>query len=159
MENIMSVFSALLRSIAVSCLMALLLVSPVHAAKENVPTPAEYGVYAKTAKGLTRITTNAVYDDQQIFYLEGNKPVHFPLNSIQYFVIYGKHEMQYLTLNNLKPFQMTPLGVPRFMFGLEVPLTVEKKSEVLYTAKPKGLFGRGYYALWINDSAWDFTVD
>jgi hypothetical protein len=159
MENTMNGFSALLRSIAISGLAALFLVSFAHAAKENVPTPVEYGVYAKTAKGLTRITTNIVYDDQRIFYLESSKPAQFHLNTIQYFVIYGKHDMQYLTLNNLKPFQMTPFGVPRFMFGIEVPLTVEKKNDVLYTAKPKGLFGRGYYALWINDSAWDFVID
>jgi len=29
----------------------------------------------------------------------------------------------------------------------------------LYTIRPKGLFGRGYYALWISDSAWDFIVE
>jgi len=155
----MNVFSALLRSIAIAGLVALFLVGPARAAKENVPTPGEYGVYAKTANGLTRIVTNIVHDEQRIFYLESNKPAHFPLNSIEYFVIYGKHDMQYLTLNNLKPFQMTPFGIPRFMFGLEVPLTVQKKSEVLYMVKPKGLFGRGYYALWVNDSAWDFIVD
>ncbi len=155
----MNVFSVSLRFVAISGLVALFLVSPVHAAKENVPTPGEYGVYAKTGSGLTRIVTNPVYDDLRILYLESNKPAHFRINSIQYFVIYGKHDMQYLTLNILKPFQKTALGIERFMFGLEVPLTVQKKSDVLYVVRPKGLFGRGYYALWINDSAWDFFID
>jgi hypothetical protein len=45
------------------------------------------------------------------------------------------------------------------MIGPDIPLTVEKKSDLLYTAKPKGLFGRGYYALWINDSVWDFIIE
>ena len=67
--------------------------------------------------------------------------------------------MQYLTLNNLKPFQMTSLGVRRYMLGLALDLDVRKKSEILYTVKPKGLFGRGYYALWINDTAWDFIIE
>jgi hypothetical protein len=155
----MTIFSGVLRSSAIAILVALFAAAPLFAAKDSVPTPGEYGVYAKTAKGLTRIVTNIVYDDQTVLYVESNKPTHFALNGIEYFVIYGKHEMQYLTLNTLKPFQMTPLGVPRFMLGLEVPLTVQKKGETLYTVKPKGLFGRGYYALWINDSAWDFIVD
>jgi hypothetical protein len=155
----MNVPSVFLRSIAISALAALFLTGPAHAANESMPTPGEYGVYAKTANGLARIVTNIVYDDQRVLYLESNKPAHFPLNSIEYFVIYGKHDMQYLTLNNLKPLSVTPLGIPRFMFGLEVSLTVQKRSEVLYMVKPKGLFGRGYYALWINDSAWDFIVD
>ena len=160
MESIMRVFSAVLRIIAISGLAVLFVVGPVHSAtKETVQTPSEYGVYAKTAKGLVRIMTNEVYDDQRILYIESNKPAHFFLNSIQYFVIYGNHDMQYLTLNELKPFQMTPLGIPRFMFGRDMPVTVQKKSNLLYIVKPKGLFGRGYYALWINDSAWDFTID
>jgi hypothetical protein len=158
MESTMNLFSAFLRAIAISGLAALFLVAPVHAAKD-ASTPDEFGVYAKTEKGLVRIMTNIVYDDQQILYLESGKPPRFRLNAVQYFVIYGNHDMQYLTLNNLKPFQMGPLGTPRFMLGQDVPITVQKKSEVLYTVKPKGLFGRGYYALWINDSAWDFIID
>ena len=156
----MKVLSNLLRSILVSGMAVLLFLGLALAAtKENVPTPGEYGVYAKTAKGLTRILTNVVYDDQQILYIESNKPARFPLNSIEYFVLYGNHDMQYLTLNNLKPFQMTPLGIERYMLGEDLPVTVEKRSNLLYTVKPKGLFGRGYYALWINDTAWDFSIE
>ena len=47
-------------------------------------------------------------------------------------------------LNNLKPFQMTSLGIRRYMFGLEVGLDVQKISDIMYRVKPKGLFGRGY---------------
>jgi hypothetical protein len=156
----MKVCSAVIRSILIPGLAVLFFAGFVlSATKESVPTPSEYGVYAKTATGLVRIMTNEVYDDERILYVEGNKPVHFPLNSVEYFVIYGNHDMQYLTLNELKPFEMSPLGVPRFMLGRGMPVTVQKKSNILYTVKPKGLFGRGYYALWINDSAWDFMID
>jgi hypothetical protein len=155
----MRFLSLFFRSLVISCFVALFFVGFARAAKETVQTPGEYGVYAKTEKGLTRIVTNVVFDDQRILYIESNKPARFHLNSIQYFIIYGKHDMQYLTLNSLKGFQMAPLGLPRFMLGAEVPVTVEQKNDLLYVVKPKGLFGRGYYALWINDSAWDFIVD
>jgi hypothetical protein len=155
----MKIIGAAVRSILISALVALVLGGSGHAASENVPVPKEYGVYAKTGKGLTRIISNIVHDDQRVLYLERNNPVSFPLNSVDYFVICGKHDMQYLTLNNLKPFQMTSLGVRRYMLGLAVGLDVRKKSEILYTVKPQGLFGRGYYALWINDSAWDFIIE
>lgn len=154
----MNLFSAFVRYAAISCLAALFLAGPVHAAKD-ASVPEEYGVYAKTEKGLVRIITNVVYDDQQVLYLESNKPARFHLKSVQYFVMYGNHQMQYLTLNNLKPFQMGPLGIPRYMLGADVPIAVQKKNDLLYIVKPKGLFGRGYYALWINDSAWDFLID
>jgi hypothetical protein len=155
----MKIIGAAVRSILISALVALVLGGSGHAASENVPVPKEYGIYAKTGKGLTRIISNIVYDDQRILYLERNNPVSFPLNSVQYFIIYGKHDMPYLTLNNLKGFQMTSLGVRRYMLGPEVGLDVRKKTDILYTVKPKGLFGRGYYALWINDSAWDFIIE
>jgi len=155
----MKVTDAAVRSVLISALVALVLGGVGHAAGENVPVPKEYGVYAKTDRGLTRIVSNIVYDEQRVYYVERSNPVSFPLNGVQYFIIYGKHDMQYLTLNNMKPFQMTGLGVRRYMFGLEIGLDVRKRSDVLYTVKPKGLFGRGYYALWINDTAWDFIIE
>ncbi len=155
----MNAMFAVLRSILILGLVVLCLAGSAHAASENVPVPQEYGVYAKTDKGLTRIITNIVHDEQRVLYLERNKPVTLPLNGVQYFIIYGKYDMQYLTLNNLKPFQMTSLGVQRFMFGIGLDLDVQKKGDILYRVKPKGLFGRGYYALWINDSAWDFIIE
>jgi len=155
----MKIMGTAVRSILISALVALALGGSGHAASEDVPVPKEYGIYAKTDKGLTRIISNIVYEDQRILYLERSNPISFPLNSVRYFVIYGKHEMQYLTLNNLKPFQMTNFGVRRYMLGLDVGLDVRKISDILYTAKPKGLFGRGYYSLWINDTAWDFVIE
>jgi len=130
-----------------------------YAAGDDVPVPKEYGVYAKTEKGLTRIISNIVHDEQRVLYVERNKPVVFPLNAVQYFIIYGKHDMKYLTLNNLKEVPPTNLGIQRYMLGLEIALEVRKRSDILYTVKPKGLFGRGYYALWINDTAWDFIIE
>lgn len=155
----MKVMGAAARFIFIVALIGLALWGSGHAASENVPVPKEYGVYAMTDKGLTRIMANIVHDEQRVLYVERNKPITFPLNSVEYFVIYGKYDMKYLTLNNLKPFQMTGFGIQRYMLGLEVSLDVRKKSDILYTVKPKGLFGRGYYALWINDTAWDFIIE
>jgi hypothetical protein len=137
----------------------LLAVTPAMAAGDAVPTPKEHGVYAKTATGLKRILPNMVSDEQGIYYLETNKPQRFALGTIEYFIIFGNYRIEYLTLNPMKPFQMTPLGIPRMMFGKDIEMTVTKKGEGLYTVKPKGLFGRDYYALWIEDTAWDFVVE
>jgi len=89
----------------VACLVAFSLAGVVRGADENVPVPKEYGVYAKTDKGLTRIIPNMIYDDQNILYVESSRPARFLLNSVQYFILYGKHDIQYLTLNSLKPFR------------------------------------------------------
>ena len=122
-------------------------------------TPKEFGVYAKTDKGLKRILPNIVSDDDGVYYLEPNKPQAFTLGSIEYFVVFGVYQIQYLTLNPLKPFRPSPLGIVRVMFGKEEEVTVTKKGDNLFMVKPKGLFGRGYYALWIEDTAWDFVVE
>jgi hypothetical protein len=139
--------------------LTLFIVLPVGAAGDTVATPKEYGMYAKTDKGLKRILPNIVSDDNGIYYLEPNKPQSFALGSIEYFVVFGKYQTQYLTLNPLKPYKMSPVGVPRVMFGKDMEITVTKRGDTLLTAKPKGLFGRGYYALWIEDTAWDFVVE
>jgi len=145
--------------LAVTTALVLFMVLPVTAAGDTVPTPKEYGVYAKTDKGLKRILPNIVTDDNGVFYLEPNKPQSFALGSIEYFVVFGNYQTQYLTLNPLKPYQMSPVGIARVMFGKDVEITVTKRGDNLLTAKPKGLFGRGYYALWIEDTAWDFVVE
>jgi hypothetical protein len=132
---------------------------PSFAAKDSFTAPKEFGVYAKTEIGIKRITPNIVSEEQGIFFLESNKPQRFSLGTIEYFIIFGNFQMKYLTLNPLKPFQMSALGIPRFMFGKEMEITLTKKGENLYTVKPKGLFGRGYYSLWIEDTAWDFLIE
>jgi hypothetical protein len=128
-------------------------------AKEDVATPKEYGVYVKTPKILKRLLPNIVFDEKGVLYIESNNPQRFPLADVQQFVIYGKYETKYLTLNPMLFVSETPLHKTRFIFGKEIELEVAKKSDTLYTVRPKGLFGRGYYSLWINDSAWDFVVE
>jgi hypothetical protein len=155
----MKITDAANRFMLILILAVLALGSSGYAASDDVSVPKEYGVYAKTEKGLTRIISNIVHDEQRVLYVERTKPAIFPLNAVQYFIIYGKHDMQYLTLNNLKELPPTNLGIQRYMLGLEIDLEVRKKSDILYTVKPKGLFGRGYYALWINDAAWDFIIE
>lgn len=155
----MKLMRTVLRSAAVSVVAALLLAGPVGAAKDDIPKPKEYGVYVKTTNKLIRILPNMVFDQDSMIYIESNNPPHFLLNDIKYFVLYGKHDMQLLTVNHLMFLDQSPLGKGRFMFGKEVDLDVKKKSDTLYSLKPKGLFGRGYYAIWIEDSAWDFIVE
>ena len=128
-------------------------------AKEDVATPKEYGVYVKTPKALKRILPNIVFDEKGVLYLESNNPQRFSLADVQQFVIYGKYEMKYLTLNPMLFVSETALHKSRFLFGKDIELEVVRKSDVLYIAKPKGLFGRGYYCLWINDTAWDFVIE
>ncbi len=155
----MKLLRPMVRYAAVSFVAALFMAAPLHAAKDDVPTPKEYGVYVKTATKLVRLLPNVVFEEGAMIYLESNNPPHFLLKDIRYFVLYGKHDMQYLTFNNLLFVNQSPVGKSRFIFGKEVESEVKKKNDTLYTVQPKGLFGRGYYALWINDSAWDFIVD
>ena len=128
-------------------------------AKEDVATPKEYGVYVKTPKTLKRLLPNIVFDEKGVLYIESNNPQRFPLAEVQQFIIYGKYDTKYLTLNPMLFVTETPLHKSRFLFGKDIQLEVTKKSDTLYTAKPKSLFGRGYYSLWINDTAWDFVIE
>ena len=137
----------------------LVLAGTAFSAKDDVPTPKEYGVYIKTPSTLKRLLPNIVFDEKGVLYVESNNPPRFPLAEIQQFVIYGKYDVKYLTLNPLLFVTETPLHKSRFLFGKEIELQVSRKSDVLYAVKPKGLFGRGYYSLWINDTAWDFIVE
>ena len=128
-------------------------------AKEDVVAPKEYGVYVKTPKALKRVLPNILFDEKGILYIESNNPQRFPLGEVELVVIYGKYEMKYLTFNPLLFVSESPLGKPRFIIGNNIEIEVNKKSDLLYTVAPKGLFGRGYYGLWINDTVWDFVVE
>ncbi len=128
-------------------------------AKEDVATPKEYGVYIKMKKTTKRLLPNIIFDEQGILYVESNNPPRFPLADVDLFIVYGKYDIKYLTLNPMLFVSETPLGKSRFLFGRDIELEVAKKNDLLYTAKPKGLFGRGYYSLWINDTAWDFVIE
>jgi hypothetical protein len=127
--------------------------------KETIQTPKEYGVYVKAGKNLERLLPNIVFDEKGVIYIESNNPAKFVLKDMEYFVVYGKYDMQYLTMNPMLFLMQSPVGQRRFVFGKDVELDVKKTGELLYMVKPKGLFGRGYYALWINDSAWDFYIE
>lgn len=135
------------------------LAGTLHASKDDVVTPKEYGVYVKTVKHTKRILPNIVFENDTVFYVESNNPQHFELKEVQYFIIYGKYSTEFLTLNNLLFFEQSPLGKARFLFGKDMEVDVTKKSDTLHVVKPKGLFGRGYYCLWINDTAWDFIIE
>jgi hypothetical protein len=155
----MKLLQTVLRYAAVTVVAVFFLAGSLLAAKDDVPTPKEYGVYVKTATKLVRILPNIVFQEERMLYIESNNPLHLSLKDIHYFILYGRPDMQYLTFNNLLFVNQSPLGKSRFIFGKEVEVEVKKRSDALYTVRPKGLFGRGYYALWINDSAWDFIVE
>ena len=89
----MKVPRIVLRYAAISVVAALFLAGPLHAAKDDVPTPKEYGVYVKTATKLVRLLPNIVFQDGAMLYVESNNPPHFPLKDIKYFIFYGKHDM------------------------------------------------------------------
>jgi hypothetical protein len=47
----------------------------------------------------------------------------------------------------------------RYVFGKEIGYDLKKRSDDLYVVKSKELLGRGYTALWINDTAWDLIIE
>jgi hypothetical protein len=128
-------------------------------AKEDLVTPKEYGVYVKMKKTTKRLLPNIVFDEKGVLYVESNNPPRFSLAEFELFIIYGKYDTKYLTLNPMLFVSETALGKSRFLFGKEIELEMVKKSDLLFTVKPKALFGRGYYSLWINDTAWDFVIE
>jgi hypothetical protein len=127
--------------------------------KDDFTKPKEFGVYVKTEKGLKRLVPNIVFDEKGVLFLELNNPPRFLLKDVQFFVINGKYDLKVLTLNPLLFFQPSPLGKQRYILGKAIAFDLKKKSDDLYVAKPKELLGRGYTALWINDSAWDFIIE
>ena len=129
-------------------------------AKEDKINPKEIGVYIKTDKGLKRLFPNIVFNDENgILFVAYNNPAHFLLKDIEYFVFFGKYNFQYLTLNPMVFFQNSVLGKQTFMFGKDIDFELKQIGTDLHTVKSKGLLGRGYYSLWIEDAAWDFILD
>lgn len=127
--------------------------------KDVKSKPKEFGVYVKTNKTLVRLLPNMVFDERGIFFIESNNPQRFILKDIDSFVIYGQYDLSVLTLNSLLFFQTSPLGKPRYIFGKEIDINVKKQGTDFYSVKQKGLLSRGYYCLWINDTAWDFVIE
>ncbi len=154
-----------MKKIRTGCIVALCLIllgtfTVTAAAKnEKVATPKEYGTYIKTSKGLIRILPNIVFDENGVVFIESNNPAHFFLKDFQYFVLYGKQDMTVLTLNPMGFYQPSALGKPRFAFGKNIDIDVKPQGKDTYIIKPRGLLGRGYFSLWINDTAWDFMLD
>jgi|WetSurMetagenome_2_1015567.scaffolds.fasta_scaffold261354_2 hypothetical protein len=136
-----------------------LLCAPALAAKQDQELPKDFGFYAKTGKGFQRIIPNIIFDQDGLLYIESNEPPHFSLNEIEYFLVYGKRDVTYLTLNPLLFVRQSPLGKMRFVFGKDIAIEVKKMGETLYSIKPQGLFGRGYYSFWLDDLVWDFIVE
>ncbi|MDR2017503.1 MAG: hypothetical protein LBQ00_01265 [Syntrophobacterales bacterium] len=132
---------------------------PLYGKDDKIVTPKEFGTYIQTTGGLKRIVPNIVQDQNGMLFVESNKPAVYALKDFEYFVLYGPQNMEVLTLNPLLFLQASPLGKPQYMFGKNIEFTTQKKGNNLYTVKPKGLMGRGYFCLWIEDAAWDFVIE
>ena len=145
--------------ILISLVIALTFTLPLYGKDERVPTPKEFGVYIKTAGGTKRLLPNVVFDDKGMLFIESNRPQRFMLKDLDYFIVYGSHNIEVLTINPLLFLQASGVGKPRYIFGKNVEFTVQNKGNNLFVVKPKGLLGRGYFCLWIEDSAWDFVVE
>lgn len=141
------------------CILLILMIGSSVFAKDDKINPKEPGVYIKTDKGLKRLLPNIVYNEEEAIYVESNNPAHFLLKDVEYFVFFGKYDFKFLTLNPMTFFKASPLGKQAFIFGKDVAMDMKQIGTDLYTAKPKKLLGRGYYSLWIEDSAWDFMLD
>ena len=145
--------------LTIAFLAAVFLAGPSFAKDDKIATPKEFGTYIKTSAGLKRLVPNIVQDNNGMLFIESNKPQVFPLKDVEYFVIYGPRNMEVLTINPLLFLQASGLGKPRYMFGKNIEYTTQKKGNNLFVIKPKGLMGRGYFCLWIEDTAWDFVIE
>lgn len=134
-------------------------VAPVYAKDVKVAVPKEHGVYIKTKDSIKRLLPNVVYEYEGVFAVEPNNPPKFLLKNIEYFVFVGDFQMEVLTYNALLFFGASPVGKTRYMFGKDIPIEGKEEAGKFYVVKPKELFGRGYFALWINDTAWDFLIE
>ncbi|MBA4390781.1 MAG: hypothetical protein C0399_07570 [Syntrophus sp. (in: bacteria)] len=144
--------------ILIGILLIIMISVPLYA-KDDKINPKEPGVYIKTNKALKRLLPNIIFNEQNLIFIESNNPPHFFLRDLQHFVVYGKYDLSVLTLNPMLFTGPSPLGKGRFIFGKNETIETKKIGTDLYTVKPKGLLGRGYYSLWINDSAWDLFLD
>ena len=147
-------------------LLCIFSVAPLYAKNEKPAKTAktvsgvkEYGAYIILKKGYVRILPNIVFDENGVFFVESNNPAHYFLKDVEYLVLYGQYDMSVLTVNPMGFYQPSSLGKPRFAFGKAIDLDVKQQGKDMYIIKPKGLFGRGYYSIWINDTAWDFILD
>ncbi len=145
--------------VVAALLLVFLFAVPVPAKDERFTPPREFGVYVKTPKGLARIMPNIVFEGEGVLYIEANNPARYLLRDVEYFVIHGKQDLRVLTINPMLFVEASSVGKPRFIFGKEIPFDVRKRGNDLYVVRPKGLLGRGYFSLWIEDTAWDFFIE
>jgi hypothetical protein len=150
---------ARLHSVITAFLIILFLAFPLYGKEDKVTTPKEFGAYIKTSAGLKRLIPNMVQDQNGMIFVESNKPPVYALKDFEYFVIYGPRNMDVLTINPLLFLQASPLGKPRYIFGKNIDYAIQKRGNNLFIIKPKGLIGRGYFCLWIEDTAWDFVIE
>ena len=128
-------------------------------AKEEKTSAKEPGIYIKTDQGMTRLLPNIVFNEKGVLFIEMNDPPHFLIRDFQSIILSGKYDFKVLTVNPMLHLQASPLGKQRFLFGKDVSIEIKQTSTDLHTVKWKGLVGRGYYSLWINENAWDFILD
>lgn len=145
--------------VVLSVLVTVLFASPVFGKDEKFAAPKEFGVYVKTPKGLVRIIPNIVFETEGVLYIEANNPARFMLKDVEFFVVFGKQDLKVLTINPMLFVEASSLGKARFIFGKEIAFDTRKRGNDLYVVRPKGLLGRGYFSLWIEDTAWDFFID
>ncbi len=131
----------------------------VFAKNEKVATPKEHGAYIKTSKGLVRLLPNIVFDEDGVVFVESNTPAPYFQQVVQDLVGDGQYELKVVHVNPMGFYQPSALGKPRFAFGKDIEIDVRPQGKDMYIIKPKGLLGRGYYSIWINDTAWDFMLD
>ncbi|MEN6615646.1 MAG: hypothetical protein ABFD12_03750 [Syntrophorhabdus sp.] len=129
-----------------------------RAAAKAVASPKENGAYIKTNKGYVRLMPNIVFDENEIFFIEPNNPTNFFLKDVEYFVIVGPHDIAVLTINPMGMIPPSKLGKMRAAFGKAVNFDLKQQGN-MYIIRPKELLARGYYSLWINDTAWDFLLN
>jgi hypothetical protein len=148
-----------MKKVALLLILILFLSPSLSSSVEKIQVPKEYGVYVKTPKKLVRLIPNIVLEEEGIYYVEMLSPPRFLLKDVEYFVIFGDYNMDVLTFNPMEFLRTTPVGKQRFLFGREIPLEVKKVKERMYKVKPKEILGRGYFSIWIEDSAWDFIIE
>jgi len=147
------------RLIALCLVLAFLTLLGGEGLSKEGPLPREFGVYVKTQKGFKRLMPNVVLEERGVYFLESLNPPRLLLGEVEYFVVCGTYNVEVLTLNPLVPWQKSALGKDRFIFGKELDVEVKKVAANTYTVRQRGLFGRGYYAIWIDDAAWDFILE
>jgi hypothetical protein len=141
------------------CMLLIALAGGPLYGKDDKIKPKEPGVYIKADKSLIRLLPNMVFDEQGLLFIESNNPRRFFLKNIEYFMVFGKYSIDFVTINPLLFLNVSSLGKPHFIIGKDMEIDIKNIGVDLYTLKPKTLMGRGYYCIWIEDTVWDFVIE